>query len=95
MQDCNPDGWVIMLRKIIASARDIFIQRHGSVETNQDIKLLDIFINLLRKWIVESEKLEKSIEDILQMELLEHYNTWSVGSYRHKINCQNLILYIA
>jgi len=39
----------------------------------------------------EIREARKSFEDIMQLELSEPYDTWSVGSSRQEINCQYLI----
>ncbi len=93
MQDCDPFGWVEILNKLVESDLEIFIPGHGPVGTKEDLKLLEGYIILFRKWVGEFDRKGKPVGDLLQMELPEPYKTWSAVSSRHEANCQFMFDY--
>lgn len=93
IQDCDPFGWVEILNKLVESDLEIFNPGHGPVGTKEDLKLLEGYIILLRKWVGEFDRKGKPIGDLLHMELPEPYKTWSIGSLRHQVNCQFMFEY--
>jgi glyoxylase-like metal-dependent hydrolase (beta-lactamase superfamily II) len=93
MPDCDHEVWVEILKKLEESNLEIFIPGYGPVGTKEDLKLLERYIILLRKWVGEFDRNGKPIEDLLQMELPEPYKTWSAGSSRHEANCQFMFDY--
>ena len=88
MADCDPKGWISMLNELNDAAFETFPPGHGLPGIKKDLVLIEDYIVMLEIMASRAVTSQETVADVINQQLREPNETWSIGSSRKEMNFQ-------
>lgn len=95
MADCDPGGWISILNELKTSKYRIFFPGHGPVGGAEDLDILERYISMLKKKVADAIEEGTTVDEVLNQQITEPYETWSIGSTRPEVNTEFMFDYLS
>lgn len=90
MADCQPDKWISKIEDFENSDFNLFIPGHGPIGTKEDLNLQKQYILMLQELVSNARGEEEPFEILLEQQMPEPFNTWSVDGRPREANLRFL-----